>query len=371
MTRKYANGKSWSPDYPHWLKINYFNDVPYPASAAAVTSIGAITAGTGFSSIGTITIAPTGGTLTAGVTPADPAIVVPTSLKAISATVVAPGSGVAINDTFIPSTGTVVPAGPYGTSTTTAGVASKFTVTNIQVVSAIVNAVGSGGTPGAVTLVGTTGTGTKWQGTTTILAGGTLTAGAVVTITVAGNYTATPTLAGDTITGGSLTGATVTLIMGAQATSTMTVTTAGSYSTAPTLTASPLTGGGTGTGTGVTATLVYGLGAAILTHSGNYSGAPSFTVTDSAAGTGASIATASLGGSGVAIPRWVTDGTNLPTNPVTAVNPGAVSYAVNVNSNITALASAVVVQKTLLGFSVAVAGATTLAAGTFDAVVIA
>jgi hypothetical protein len=363
MTRKYANAKSWSPDYPHWLKFNYFNDVPYPASAAAVTSIGAITAGTGFTSLATITVAPSGGTLTAGVSPADPAVVVPTSLKSISATVVAPGTGVAIGDTFNPVGGTVVPAGPYGTSTTTAGVASKYTVANIQVVSAIVNAVGSGGTPGAVTLVGTTGTGTKWQGTSTITAGGTLTAGAVVTITIVGNYTATPTIAGDTITGGSLTGATVTLIMGAAATVALTNTTAGSYSVAPPLTACPLTGAGTGTGTGVTATLVYGLGAAIVAHSGNYSGAPSFTVTDSAAGTGASIATATLGGSGAAIPRFVSDGTLLPVNSTT----GLPSYGVHVGSNITALASAVTVQKTVNGFTVAVAGSTTLAAGTFDA----
>ena len=363
MTKKFVNTKGSSPDYPHWLKMNYFKDVSYPASGAAVTSIGAITAGTGFSSLATITIAPSGGTLTAGVSPADPAVVVPTSLKSISATVVAPGSGVAIGDTFNPVGGTVVPAGPYGTSTTTAGVASKYTVTNLQVVSAIVNAVGSGGTPGAVTLVGTTGTGTKWQGTTTIAAGGTLTAGAVVTITVVGNYTATPTIAGDTITGGSLTGATVTLIMGAAATVTMTNTTAGSYSVTPPLTACPMTSAGTGTGTGVTATLVYGLGAAIVAHSGNYSGAPSFTVTDSAAGTGASIATATLGGSGAAIPRFVSDGTSLPVSSTTNL-PG---YAVLVSSNVTALASAVVTQKTTAGFTVAVAGATTLAAGTFDA----
>ena len=104
---------------------------------------------------------------------------------------------------------------------------------------------------------------------------------------------------------------------------TMTVTTAGGYVTAPTLTACPLTGAGTGTGTRVTATLVYGLGGAQLIHSGNYSGAPSFTVTDSAAGTGASIATATLGGSGAAIPRWVAETvapTNLPTNSTTGLS---------------------------------------------------
>ena len=361
MTRKLANAKSWSPDYPHWLKINYFQDQAYPASAAACTAIGTITAGTGFSSINTVVIAPTGGTLTSGVSPADPAMVIPTSLKNISATIVNGGSGVAINDTFNPVGGTLQVAGPYGNGTTTAGVASKWTVTNLQVVSAVVNAGGTSGTPGAVTVTGTTGTGTKWQGTATISAGGALT-GPIV-ITVNGNYTATPTIAGDTVSGGSLSGATVTLIMGAVGT--MTVTTAGGYVTAPTLTACPLTGAGTGTGTGVTATLVYGLGGAQLIHSGNYSGAPSFTVTDSAAGTGASIATATLGGSGAAIPRWVAETvapTNLPTNSTT----GLPSYGVFVNSNITALASAECIQKQLNGYSVAVAGATTLAAGTFD-----
>jgi hypothetical protein len=354
--RKIINGIGSSPDYPKYLGMNVLQDQAFPSSAAACTAIGSITAGTGFSSINTVVIAPTGGTLTSGVSPADPAQVIPTSLKNISATIVAGGSGVAIGDTFNPVGGTLQVAGPYGNGTLTAGVASKWTVTNLQVVGAVVAAAGTSGTPGAVTITGTTGTGTKWQGTAVINASGNLTG--PITITVNGNYTATPTIAGDTITGGSLSGATVALTMGAVGT--MTVTTAGGYVTAPPLTACPLTGAGTGTGTGVTATLVYGLGGALLTHSGNYSGAPSFTVTDSAAGTGASIATATLGGSGAAIPRFVTD-----PSQGSALFP--TSYGVSTQNNCEQVSDIYTVYKSTGGFTVAIVGATTLSAATFDA----
>ncbi len=74
---------------------------------------------------------------------------------------------------------------------------------------AIVNA-GSGGTPGAATLTGTTGTGTKFQIAATIGAGGTVTAlGAVTTV---GAYTVLPTdMTAEPVTGGSVTGCTLSL----------------------------------------------------------------------------------------------------------------------------------------------------------------
>lgn len=359
MTRKLLNGLGSSPDYPKWMGFNVLQDQAFPASAAACTAIGAITAGTGFTSIGTVAIAPTGGTLTAGVSPADPAQVIPTSIKCVTATVAsaaAAGAAVALNDTFTATGGTLAAAGPYGNGTTTAGALTKLTVNALQVVSAVVNAGGSGGTPGAVTVTGTTGTGTKWQGTGTISSGGALTGPIVVTVN--GDYSATPTIAGDTVSGGSLSGATCTLVMGAYS---FTITVAGGYTTAPALT-NLMTALSSSATTNPTATLVYGLGTALLTHSGNYSGAPTFTVTDSAAGTGASIASATLGGSGAAIPRFITD-----TSASQGANTFPASYGVLLTANDQQLAEAWTLLKTPAGFSVALAGATTLAAGTFDA----
>lgn len=267
------------------------SSVAWVAATAAVVTLGSITAGTGFTSLPAI--APTGGTLTAGVSPAQPAAVRATSIKGVGTpTLVAPGSGVAINDTFNLSGGTLAVAGPSGNATTTAGVPTKLTVTDIQAVSAVVNAGGSGGTNGAVTITGTTGTGTKFQATGNIV-GGALTGPLVVT--VGGDYTVAPSsLTAEPVTGGSLTGATVTLVMGAKAFS---LTTAGGYTIAPPA-SNPLVNV-VGTGAGVQATVAYGLGSAVIDDSGNYSAAPSFTVTPvDGNGSGASIATATLGTAG-------------------------------------------------------------------------
>jgi len=84
---------------------------------------------------------------------------------------------------------------------------------------------GSGGANGAVTLIGTTGTGTRFQATGTI-AGGILTG--VTALTVPGNYTVNPAnLTAEPVTGGGLTGATLNIAM---AISTLIVTTPGVYS---------------------------------------------------------------------------------------------------------------------------------------------
>lgn len=331
------------------IGLGLFRDLAMPASGASVTSLGSITAGTGFTTIASLTVAPSGGTLTAGVSPTDPAVVTVTSLKAISAVVVAMGLGVAINDTFNLNGGTLAPAGPYGLGGLTAGVAAKLTATHIQVATAVVNAGGTSGTPGAVTVVGTTGTGTKWQGTGVISAGGVLTGPIVVTVN--GDYTATPTIAGDTVTGGSLSGATVTLVMGAK---TLTVATAGDYQVVPG--AGAATTDVVGSGTGVTITGTFGVSQALILHSGNYSGAPSFTITDSGAGTGASIATATLGGSGAVITRRTVG--SFPaayTVMIETIGQDSRQYTVN---------------KSISGFSVAFVGATTLAANTYDALTV-
>lgn len=211
--------------YPEKLSVALLRDIAFPASAASLTALGAITAGSGYTALPTLAIS--GGTATAGVT--DPAVAIATSLTCVTATVSAPGTGVAINDTFNPAGGTLAAAGPYGNGTLTAGVKTLLTATHIQAVSATVNAGGTGGTPGAVTITGTTGTGTKFQATGTISAGGVLTG--PLTVTVAGDYTVGPTsLTAEPVTGGALTGATVTLVMGAK---TFAITTAGGYTAAP------------------------------------------------------------------------------------------------------------------------------------------
>src|SRR3954454_1236999 len=76
------------------LLMGVANNVATPASANAVTVLGAITAGTGFTNINTVTLAPSGGT-------GSGLKAVPTSLKAVSATVVNGGtSGYQVADTI-------------------------------------------------------------------------------------------------------------------------------------------------------------------------------------------------------------------------------------------------------------------------------
>jgi hypothetical protein len=317
------------------LHLGLMQSVAFVASASALTVLGAITAGSAFTSLPAL--APTGGTLVG-----QPATAIALSLKAVTATVNAPGLGVAINDTFVPAGGTLKPL----------GAASLLTATHIQVQTAVVNAGGTGGTPGAVTITGTTGTGTKFQATGTINGSGVLTGPLVVT--VAGDYTVGPTIAGDAVTGGSLTGATVALQMGAK---TLAITTAGQYVLAPASANTPTDG--TGTGTGVTLTLSYGLGEATITNSGNYSGAPSFTVTPTDGnGTGASIAAGTLGGNGN--PIYVGQTIMLPAT-FNLVAQASVDCRVST------------VAKSNLGWSVALTPPTTgstLAAGFVDATIL-
>lgn len=94
-----------------------------------------------------------------------------------------------------------------------AGLGSGATLTvHMKALTATVVAGGTGGTNGAVTVTGTTGTGTKFQATGTIT--GNALAGPLV-VSVAGDYTALPsTLAAEPVTGGSLSGCTVALTFG-------------------------------------------------------------------------------------------------------------------------------------------------------------
>lgn len=71
---------------------------------------------------------------------------------------------------------------------------------------------GTGGTPGAATVTGTTGTGTKFQAAVTIGAGGNITA--VGDVTVEGVYTVAPAApAAEPVTGASLSGAELDIVV--------------------------------------------------------------------------------------------------------------------------------------------------------------
>jgi hypothetical protein len=113
-----------------------------------------------------------------------------------------------------------------------------------QVVSATVASGGTGGTPGAVTITGTSLAGIKFQATGTINSSGVLTG--PLTVTVSGSYKANPgNLSAEPVTGGGLVGATVTLVMGALSAA---PTTRGGYSTLPTAPVAQASTTGSGTG---------------------------------------------------------------------------------------------------------------------------
>jgi hypothetical protein len=313
-----------------------------PASATSVSVLGAITAGTGFTNINTVTLAPSGGTGTG-------LAAIPTSLKNISDTIASPGTGYAISDTITLAGGTLQPGGP--------GTATVLTVSKAQLVGLAINAGGAGSTAGyavndVLTLVGGTST-TAAQVTVLTVDGG----GGILTFSISRGGVYSVEASTFTVTGGTGTGATFkTAVWGVQA---VTVSTAGAYTAVP---ASPVAQGSTsGTGTGVMFTSVWGLGSAQITNSGNYSGAPSMTVTDSASGTGASIATVTLGGNGN--PIFV---------PITFSLPP--TYSVQVEPSMNCQTYVPYASKTTTGFSVALVPPTTgstLSAGTIDVEVVA
>lgn len=138
--------------------------------------------------------------------------------------------------------GTVTTAGTGYTNPTvtiTGGGGSGATGTlTTKVVSATIAAGGTGGTPGTQTVTGTTGTGTKFQASVTVSGGGVITA--ILSITVAGNYTVPPNIAAEPVTGASLTGATLNLSLGLLA---FTVTASGTgFTSYPTYTIVDATG---------------------------------------------------------------------------------------------------------------------------------
>lgn len=142
---------------------------------------------------------------------------------------------------------------PGDTATLTGGTETSngvVTVTHTQVVSATVGAGGTGGTNGTQTVTGTTGTGTPFQASVTV-AGNAITA--VLSISVAGNYTANPSsLTAEPVTGASLTGAQLSVVMGAL---TASVTAPGLYSAVP---SNPVSqGSASGAGLSATFTMTF------------------------------------------------------------------------------------------------------------------
>lgn len=175
-------------------------------------------------------------------------------------------SGLAINNVgqratavSVAAAGTLVTPGDKLTTTT----GGMYQVATASVLTATVNNGGSGGTNGAVTVTGTTGTGTKFQATGTIT-GGVLTG--ALTVTVAGNYTVSPTQIGEPVTGGGLVGATVNLGMGALTVTQLVADTSASPPSNPVATTATNThlGGFYGTGaTGVTLNLTWSAASAL------------------------------------------------------------------------------------------------------------
>lgn len=149
----------------------------------------------------------------------------------------AAGTGYAPNDTITLTGGT-----------TTGGSQGVLTVKYTKVVSATVNAGGSGGTAGTQTVTGTTGRGSYFTASVTV-SGGAITA--VNSITTGGVYFQNPTTIGqEPVTGANLSGAKLNVVMGVAQ---VTVTNIGGYSAVPT---NPAAQGSTsGSGSGATFTL--------------------------------------------------------------------------------------------------------------------
>lgn len=166
------------------LQLGFLYSVATPAAATSLTLPGAVTAGTGFTSLPTI--AQTGGTGSGGV-------IVATSLKVVSATVVNGGaSGFANADTITLSNGVVL-----AVASNAAGVVSTVTVTTAGAF--LGPAQNPPITPNPVAQVATSGSGV---GTTTF----NLTYGlGTAQVTNSGNYTVVPT--GSTVSGGGGSGA--------------------------------------------------------------------------------------------------------------------------------------------------------------------
>lgn len=154
------------------------------------------------------------------------------------------GAPTAAGTVYVPGETVTLTGGTFTT-------AAVLSITDTKAVSGTVAAAGSGGSNGACTVTGTTGTGTKAQFSGTV-SGGVLTG--PLTVAVAGDYTVNPTsIAAEPVTGCTLTGAQVNMVMGGLK---HIVANPGLYSVTP---ANPVAQGSTsGSGSGATFTLSWG-----------------------------------------------------------------------------------------------------------------
>lgn len=212
--------------------------------------------------------------------------------------------------------------------TTTGAPQIVVDTTLVSAVPLIVNA-GSGGTPGAAVITGTTGTGTKFQANVTIGGGGSITS--INSIAVAGSYTGNPTnLAAEPVTGGGLTGATVSLQMGI---STITLIASSPFTVNPA--SGVFTVGSTsGSGRGATFLGLFGVQSLTVSQAGSYSTFPSNPVAQqSTTGSGSGVTftfTAGAAGGITAINGIVNPGqytTNPPALNAVALNGAGLTGA--------------------------------------------
>lgn len=279
-----------------------------------LVSLAVNAAGTGYAPTDVVT-------LNGGVPVNGAATVSVDTTKLVSATINAAGTAMVAGTTVL----TLVAVGG------TMGTAPTLTVATTKVVSATVAAAGSGGTPGTQTVTGTTGTGTKFQASVTVDGGGTVTA--VLSITVAGNYTVNPTvIANEPVTGAGLSGAQLAVVMGALS---VAITTAGSFTENSTSFTS--TGGGNDATFSAPA---FGVNTVSVVSGGGYSTAPTTFTQASVApvgGLGATFQTAlysaatltvATGGAYTVIassPTTVTGGTGSGMTVVLSFGIGAVA----------------------------------------------
>ena len=230
------------------------------ANPAVVTTGAGVSAASATPNDGAVTqsYAPGDQVTLAGGTFTVPGVVAINDTKLLSLALVSPGNGVYAPGDTIALTG--------GVQTTPA----QLTVSHTQVIFATIHAAGTGGAPGTATVTGTTGTGTKFQASVTISAGGIITS--VNSITVAGNYTVNPTApAAEPVTGGGLTGAQLGLTIGVL---TFTLTSGGVFTTnsaGGTFTQLSTSGSGTGAtfGSGL-----FGPNSCSISATGNYTAFP-------------------------------------------------------------------------------------------------
>lgn len=308
-------------------------------------------AGTGYESGQVIT------TASAGSTASSHATLTVSTTKLISAAVNAHGSGYAAADvlTMVGGTGTgatqtvatmdvasaptvnaagttYIPAQTIDLLVTgsTSSVKAVVTVATTKVVSATVQAGGTGdlGNGAGVIIEGTTGTGTKFRASVTIASNA---IASVQSITVGGAYTANPSVLGtEPVTyisgassGTTLTGAALAVVMGV---GTVTLTTPGTYTVGGTVATQNAT---SGSGTGATFTgVLFGVKTVTLTSAGSYTGASATSFTSTAApagGTGATFNTCVFGVNTFAVTTrgdYTVKGTNLSQNGATVPSGG-------------------------------------------------